>query len=187
MEAYIACSADRLRSLTARRKRNGDRFRPLGMCGSRLLSDIFTEDALAGMVVGFVAGAAVVGGGVPEYTYAVSGSADFTGEKPTTAGDYVVKANVPAAGNYQAGEATAEFTIEAPIPTVTVKFMDTATELTVDVNTPASEIADQAPVLPDKDPQYNTFGGWKDEEGTTVIIMAPVGTYTAGIKEYTWQ
>ncbi len=28
------------------------------------LSDIFTEDALAGMVVGFVAGAAVVGGGV---------------------------------------------------------------------------------------------------------------------------
>ncbi|MBR0445450.1 MAG: tRNA lysidine(34) synthetase TilS [Clostridia bacterium] len=43
MEAYIACSADRLRSLTARRKRNGDRFRPLGMCGSRLLSDIFTD------------------------------------------------------------------------------------------------------------------------------------------------
>jgi hypothetical protein len=28
------------------------------------LSDIFTEDALAGMVIGFVAGAAVVGGGV---------------------------------------------------------------------------------------------------------------------------
>ena len=28
------------------------------------LSDIFTEDALAGMVVGFVAGAAVIGGGV---------------------------------------------------------------------------------------------------------------------------
>ena len=28
------------------------------------LSDIFTEDAIAGMVVGFVAGAAVVGGGV---------------------------------------------------------------------------------------------------------------------------
>ena len=27
-------------------------------------SDIFTEDAIAGMVVGFVAGAAVVGGGV---------------------------------------------------------------------------------------------------------------------------
>ena len=27
-------------------------------------SDIFTEDALAGMVVGFIAGAAVVGGGV---------------------------------------------------------------------------------------------------------------------------
>jgi len=28
------------------------------------LSDIFTEDAIAGMIVGFVAGAAVVGGGV---------------------------------------------------------------------------------------------------------------------------
>ncbi len=28
------------------------------------LSDIFTEDAIAGMVIGFVAGAAVVGGGV---------------------------------------------------------------------------------------------------------------------------
>ena len=28
------------------------------------LDDIFTEDALAGLVVGFVAGAAVVGGGV---------------------------------------------------------------------------------------------------------------------------
>ena len=28
------------------------------------LSDIFTEDAVAGMVVGFIAGAAVVGGGV---------------------------------------------------------------------------------------------------------------------------
>ena len=28
------------------------------------LSDIFTEDAIAGMVLGFVAGAAVVGGGV---------------------------------------------------------------------------------------------------------------------------
>ena len=28
------------------------------------LSDIFNEDAIAGMVVGFVAGAAVVGGGV---------------------------------------------------------------------------------------------------------------------------
>ena len=33
------------------------------MSGSDL-SDIFTEDALAGMVIGFVAGAAVVGGGV---------------------------------------------------------------------------------------------------------------------------
>ena len=30
-------------------------------------SDIFTEDAIAGMVVGFVAGAAVVGGGVLLY------------------------------------------------------------------------------------------------------------------------
>lgn len=32
--------------------------------GSTDLSDIFNEDAIAGMVVGFIAGAAVVGGGV---------------------------------------------------------------------------------------------------------------------------
>ena len=35
-----------------------------GIVSSSDLSDIFTEDAIAGMVIGFVAGAAVVGGGV---------------------------------------------------------------------------------------------------------------------------
>ena len=35
-----------------------------GITSGSDLSDIFNEDALAGMVVGFVAGAAVVGGGV---------------------------------------------------------------------------------------------------------------------------
>ena len=35
-----------------------------GITSGTDLSDIFNEDALAGMVVGFIAGAAVVGGGV---------------------------------------------------------------------------------------------------------------------------
>ena len=43
MEAFITVHSDRCRELLARRKRNGDRFWPLGMKGSRLLSDIYTD------------------------------------------------------------------------------------------------------------------------------------------------
>ncbi|MBQ1771097.1 MAG: tRNA lysidine(34) synthetase TilS [Clostridia bacterium] len=43
MEAFIAVDPNCGLTLTARRKQNGDRFHPLGMRGSRLLSDIFTD------------------------------------------------------------------------------------------------------------------------------------------------
>ena len=46
MEAFIAADPDRANLLKARRKRDGDRFRPLGMRGSRLLSDIYTDRKL---------------------------------------------------------------------------------------------------------------------------------------------
>lgn len=43
MEAFISADPGCGLTLTARRKQNGDRFYPLGMRGSRLLSDIFTD------------------------------------------------------------------------------------------------------------------------------------------------
>ena len=43
MEAFISVDADRVPDLKARDKRDGDRFHPMGMKGSRLLSDIYTD------------------------------------------------------------------------------------------------------------------------------------------------
>ncbi len=43
MEAYISADADRVPELRARRRQDGDRFHPMGMKGSRLLSDIYTD------------------------------------------------------------------------------------------------------------------------------------------------
>ena len=53
------------------------------------------------------------------YSYAASGSTEFAATKPVNAGDYTVKAAVPAIGIYTAAEATASFTIARKAVTVT--------------------------------------------------------------------
>ena len=45
------------------------------------------------------------------YTYATKGSTSFSATVPTAAGNYTLKASVPAIGIYTAAEATADFTI----------------------------------------------------------------------------
>ncbi len=50
------------------------------------------------------------GSGTPTYTYSADGST-WSSEKPTAAGEYTVKATVAASENYNAGEATDDFTI----------------------------------------------------------------------------
>jgi len=76
----------------------------------------YGEDANAPEISGNVSGGEV------KFTYAPKGSDAFSATVPTAAGDYVVKATVAATDNYEAVEATAEFTIaKADItPTVTL-------------------------------------------------------------------
>ena len=51
------------------------------------------------------------GNATVNYSYAASGSTEFAATKPVNAGEYTVKAAVPAIGIYTAAEATANFTI----------------------------------------------------------------------------
>ena len=53
------------------------------------------------------------GEGDVTFTYAKQGKDDFTEKKPTSAGRYIVKATVAETANYNGGEATAQFTINA--------------------------------------------------------------------------
>ena len=53
------------------------------------------------------------GAGDVTFTYAKQGKDDFTDKKPTSAGRYIVKATVAETANYNGGEATAQFTINA--------------------------------------------------------------------------
>ena len=53
------------------------------------------------------------GEGDVTFTYARQGKDDFTDKKPTSAGRYIVKATVAETANYNGGEATAQFTINA--------------------------------------------------------------------------
>ena len=55
------------------------------------------------------------------YTYATKGSTSFSDTKPTAAGEYTVKASVPAIGIFSAAEATADFTIARKAVTVTAQ------------------------------------------------------------------
>ncbi len=66
------------------------------------------------------------GEGNVAYTYKVKTADDstYSGEVPTNAGDYTVKANVEANGNYQAGVATKDFAIAKK--SATVKAADTS-------------------------------------------------------------
>ena len=59
------------------------------------------------------------GNGEVTFTYAVKGSTTFTNAVPATAGDYTVKANVAAAMQYAAGEATADFSISKAATSIT--------------------------------------------------------------------
>ncbi|MBQ3636290.1 MAG: InlB B-repeat-containing protein [Bacteroidales bacterium] len=51
------------------------------------------------------------GNGAVTYMYAPKGSEEFSETVPTNAGEYVVKAIIAETANYEAGEATSEFTI----------------------------------------------------------------------------
>ena len=61
------------------------------------------------------------GNGAVTYTYAAKGSDEFVAEAPTNAGEYTVKATIAETANYNAAEATADFTINKALLTVTVK------------------------------------------------------------------
>ncbi len=56
--------------------------------------------------------------GTPTFSYSADGQ-NFVSAVPTDAGTYTVKAEVPAAGNYIAGEATSTFTIGQKAVTIT--------------------------------------------------------------------
>ena len=59
------------------------------------------------------------GNGEVSFTYAAQGATAFTGDVPTAAGSYIVKAVIAAAGMYAGGEATAEFTISKAAAAIT--------------------------------------------------------------------
>ena len=67
------------------------------------------------------------------YTYAAKGSDEFVAETPTNAGEYTVKATIAETANYNAAEATADFTINKALLTVTVK------NQTVNYGSPAAQ------------------------------------------------
>ncbi len=58
------------------------------------------------------------GGGTVTYTYAVKGTDTFSETVPTAAGDYTVKASIAQTANYNAATATADFTINKAVYTV---------------------------------------------------------------------
>ena len=61
------------------------------------------------------------GGGEVSYLYKVQGAADstYTTGKPSDVGDYTIKAEIAATSNYNAGTATADFTIAKAAPSYT--------------------------------------------------------------------
>ena len=65
----------------------------------------YGDDATTPSVAGNTGNATV------SYSYAASGSTDFSATKPVNVGEYTVKATVPAISIYTAAEATASFTI----------------------------------------------------------------------------
>ena len=73
------------------------------------------------------------GNGAVTYTYAAKGSDEFVAETPTNAGEYTVKATIAETANYNAAEATADFTINKALLTVTVK------NQTVNYGSPAAQ------------------------------------------------
>ncbi len=73
------------------------------------------------------------GNGAVTYTYAAKGSDEFVAETPTNAGEYTVKATIAETANYNAAEATADFTINKALLTVTAK------NQTVNYGSPAAQ------------------------------------------------
>ena len=73
----------------------------------------YGETAKTPSVTGNTGNAAV------SYTYATKGSTDFSATMPSNAGDYTVKAVIPAIDIYTAGEATKDFTISQKALTIT--------------------------------------------------------------------
>ena len=73
------------------------------------------SDSIEGWKYGEEANTPQVSGNVGNadvtYTYATKGSNEFSATVPTAAGNYTVKASVPAVGIYTAAEATDDFTI----------------------------------------------------------------------------
>ena len=56
------------------------------------------------------------GNGAVTYTYAVKGSNSYSGTAPKAAGEYTLRASIEATDNYEAGEATVDFTIAKADP-----------------------------------------------------------------------
>ena len=73
------------------------------------------------------------GNGAVTYTYAAKGSDEFVAEAPTNAGEYTVKATIAETANYNAAVATADFTINKALLTVTAK------NQTVNYGSPAAQ------------------------------------------------
>ena len=80
-------------------------------------SSISLSVSMSGWTYGSEASSPIVTGNTGNapvsYSYAASGSTDFTATKPVNVGEYTVKATVPAISIYTAAEATASFTITA--------------------------------------------------------------------------
>lgn len=80
-------------------------------------SSISLSVSMSGWTYGSEASSPIVTGNTGNapvsYSYAASGSTDFTATKPVNVGEYTVKATVPAISIYTAAEATASFAITA--------------------------------------------------------------------------
>lgn len=116
------------------------------------------------------------GGGKVAYAYAAKGEPVFSAAVPTEAGDYTVKASVPAAGHYLAAEATADFTI-APAKLTAVTL--TATTLTANGKPQTVDIGEvKAGTLTVPAGQYDVEGNTRTAPGTYTVTVTGKGNFT---------
>ena len=116
------------------------------------------------------------GGGKVAYAYAAKGEPVFSAAVPTEAGDYTVKASVPAAGHYLAAVATADFTI-APAKLTAVTL--TTTTLTANGKPQTVEVSEvKAGTLTVPAGQYDVEGNTQTEPGTYTVTVTGKGNFT---------
>ena len=126
------------------------------------------------------------GNGAVTYTYSAKGADSWSATPPSEAGEYTVKASVAATANYEAGEATADFTVQAAVASVT-KSGTVTNYATLAEAVAAAEAGDTVTLLADASVERTTIenGITFDLGGKTLTGRVTVNSGTVTVKNGT--